>query len=116
MTVSLESQLRAKLTPLLDDKGFLRGAILMAYACKGNGEPQRAESFAADIVLTIISNVLQLSADFEGIVLSEAGVDAIGTVTSASFELAQEGLLIESSVYGDACPYLQLPSPQNTTK
>lgn len=113
MNSSLESQLRAKLKPLIHDKRFLRGAVLMAYACKSNGEPQRAESFGFDIALLIINNILHITATPNDLMQSNVGAEAIEAALNTSLELASEGLLKEIPVYGDACPYLQQPSLQH---
>jgi len=107
MNAPLESSLHIRLKPLIKNQPFLRGAILMAYACQSDGKPQRAEAFAVEIVLMIVNNILQVEATLDDLVQSKVACNAIDSVVSESLDMADEGLLKQVSVFGDACPYLQ---------
>lgn len=108
----VDEQLAKELLPLINNPGLLKGAVLMSYATQtdvSNPEHlERSESFAFHIVCTLIRNILRIDITDEQIIGSTIGGEAIGAVTVASLELAEQGYLIEESVWSDGCPYLRV--------
>ncbi len=107
MNTELESQLNSKLKTITNNDDFLRGAILMAFACLGKSQPQRAESFAFEVATYIVNKILCISANHSEIIESKAVDQLTDKILDISFRLADEGLLEQLFVEHDACPYLQ---------
>tara|TARA_Y100001934_G_scaffold248939_1_gene309965 strand:+ start:1120 stop:1470 length:351 start_codon:yes stop_codon:yes gene_type:complete len=106
MDQELESQLNSKQKTITENDDFLRGAILMAFACLGKVKPQRADSFAFEVATYIVKKILWINVTREEMNQSKAFNQMTDNILSISLRLADEGLLKKLYVEHDTCPYL----------